>query len=98
MSKKLPKKTKKPTSVNVRDIHPTTLKALNKMGQARHDTLIVFVRALQSSVDMLDSRLRTLKAWETMQDAMEESRSAPAEEWKPKNRKKSSILRARKTS
>lgn len=80
MSKKLPKKTKKPTSVNVRDIHPTTLKALNKMGQARHDTLIVFVRALQSSVDMLDSRLRTLKAWETMQDAMEEARSAPAEE------------------
>ena len=40
--------------------------------------------SLNRKVDLMDSRLRTLKAWETMQDAMEESRSAPAEEWKPK--------------
>ncbi len=44
----------------------------------------VTLASLNRKVDMLDSRLRTLKAWETMQDAMEESRSAPAEEWTPK--------------
>ena len=40
----------------------------------------VTLASLNRKVDLLDSRLRTLKAWETMQDAMEESRSAPAEE------------------
>mgnify|MGYP003525096333 FL=1 len=42
------------------------------------------MKALNDKIDLMDSRLRTLKAWETMQDAMEESRLAPAEEWVPK--------------
>lgn len=42
------------------------------------------MKALNDKIDLLDSRLRTLNAWETMQDAMEEARSAPAEKWKPK--------------
>ena len=42
------------------------------------------MKALNDKIDLMDSRLRTLNAWETMQDAMEESRSAPAEEWVPK--------------
>ncbi len=42
------------------------------------------MKALNDKIDLLDSRLRTLNAWETMQNAMEEARSAPAEEWVPK--------------
>lgn len=86
---KLPaaKATKPTQPMNVRDIHPKTLMALNLMGQARHDVLMAYVRNIDEKLDLLDSRIRTLNAWEKMQAALEdaklESPAPPAEKEEP---------------
>ena len=80
MSKKTAPK-KKP--VNVRDIHPKTLKGLNLMGQARHDVLVGFMREVLKRLTDIET-FQATQTWEAMHgtdDSAIESRSAPAEEW-----------------
>jgi len=80
-----PKKGEKKQAVNVRDIHPKTLKALNLMGQARQDVVVEWLKSIDKRLKCVET-FQATATWEAMHgDDAKPTDPPPAEveEWEP---------------
>lgn len=74
---------KKKQAVNVRDIHPKTLKALNLMGQARHDVVVGWLKSIDKRLKCVET-FQAAATWEAMHgDDAKPTDPPPSENWVP---------------